>query len=127
MSFIAILLSSLSLIVCAQPLPPVESFPFTPYVEPESPEQIREREARAQAVADAYARHDEALQALALRVGAPTGETFEAVSGRAEALNAVAVAVDNDVPMTQAAGGAGTAAVAAAIAGYLAGRKQKGV
>ena len=117
-----VILSFAALAAPARIVPCPEAFPARPYVAPPTPPERAQAASNAWAMARARAAERASLAALALRVSAPTGQTAEAVQARAEALDAISGAVDNNTPLTGSAG-TGAAAVAAAIAGYLAGRK----
>lgn len=124
---IRIIIISLSLcfgIIAADPLPPLEQLPTLPdgYVAPPSPFELAAINSNRVAMATARRRQRAAMIALAAQVGAPTGTTYEAVLARAEALEGVQDAVNNDVPL--AAGVSTTTGVIGALAGYLIARKK---
>lgn len=99
----------------------LERFPDSPYV---APPTVVERAYPVSELAAARARHKGALTALALRIGAPTGMTAEAVSERAAAFDELSRAAavnggDTSAPLNTI----GMIAAAAAAAGFAAGRR----
>lgn len=111
-------------ILTAGPVQPLERLPVLPpdYIAPPSPSERAEISSNRVALATVRRRQRQVMIALAAQVGAPTGTTYEAVLARAEALEGVQYAVDNDVPL--AAGVSTTTGVIGALAGYLLARRK---